>query len=200
MQRFATLLMIYGMAALAAPAAAQETPPQDRVEIAEGDGSGNTGRVATNIIAGSSNQQMFGVTVVIGDHSANVQSAEQFMARDPGVDRSTSIAIGPGAFSDNSGLVSVNLTAGTQNQSANLASLTIGTRGVVSDQMLAQASAPTGPAGSPAEGSDASNDTIAISESAFGGNSGLVQMNVIGGERNSSANTFALNISGGGTQ
>lgn len=200
MRPLAKLFAVASLATLATPAAAQEAPAQDDIEVAPGEVTGNNGRVAVNIIAGSSNQQLSGAAITVGDYAVNVQSADQYMARTPGTDRSTSIAIGPGAYSNNSGLVSVNLTAGTQNQSANLAALNIGNRGVVSDQMLAQASAPTGPAGSSAEGPDASNDRIAISETAFGGNSGLVQMNVIGGERNSSANTFALSISGGGTQ
>jgi len=69
---------------------------------------------------------------------------------------------------------------------------------VVSDQMLAQSSAPTDPAGPSAQALRPSNDSIDIDDAAFAGNSGLVQMNVVGGERNSSANTFALNISAGG--
>ncbi len=199
MRAFASLLLAGGLAALASPALAQDPDrAQDEVLIGEGEVTGNNGRVAVNIIAGSGNQQLSGASIAIGEHAVNVQSAEQYMDRIPGADRSTLLAIGPGAFSNNDGLVSVNLTAGTQNQSANLAALTIGNSGVVSDQMLAQASAPTGPAGLSAEGLDAPNDTIAISDSAFAGNSGLVQMNVIGGERNSSANTFALNLSAGG--
>ena len=113
-------------------------------------------------------------------------------------DRSTSIAVGPNSFSNNSGLLSVNISAGNQNQSASLASLAIGNSGVVSDQMLAQTSAPTGPSGASAQGLENANDSIVIDDTAFSSNSGLVQMNLVGGERNSSANTFALNISAGG--
>jgi hypothetical protein len=95
-------------------------------------------------------------------------------------------------------MVSLNLTAGNQNQSANLAALVISNNGAVSDLMLAQASAPTEPSGASAQVQDSRNDSVVVDDTALGGNCGLVQMNLIGGERNSSGNTFALNILAGG--
>jgi hypothetical protein len=64
--------------------------------------------------------------------------------------------------------------------------------------MLAQASAPTEPSGASDQGLTGRNDSVVVDDTALSGNSGLVQMNLIGGERNSSANTFALNLSAGG--
>lgn len=184
---------------LAVSAAAQDDAArQDIATVAEGDGSGNSGRIAVNIAAGTQNQQIGSAIIAIGELPIGVQLVEQRLDSPDMTDRATSIAVGPGTFSDNTGLLSVNLTAGSQNQSANLALLTIGTNGVVSDQMLAQTSAPTKPAGTSDPGLDVPNDAIAIDDSAFGGNSGLVQINLVGGERNSSANTFALNVSAGG--
>ncbi len=177
---------------------APETAAQDFAEIASDTLSGNSGRVAINIAAGDANQQVGTAIIALGDTAITAQSAEQIMDAAQSADRATSITIGAGALSNNSGLVSLNLTAGTQNQSANLAALTIGYSGVVSDQMLAQSSAPSDPASSPAQAPPTSNDRIAIDDAAFAGNNGLVQMNVVGGERNSSANTFALNVSAGG--
>lgn len=177
---------------------APETAAQDIAEIASDTLSGNSGRVAINIAAGDANQQLGTAIIALSDTAITTQSAEQIMDAAQSADRATSITIGAGALSNNSGLVSLNLTAGTQNQSANLAALTIGHNGVVSDQMLAQSSAPSDPASSPAQAPPTSNDRIAIDDAAFAGNNGLVQMNVVGGERNSSANTFALNVSAGG--
>lgn len=178
---------------------AQETSPaQDSVVVAAGEGSGNGGRISINIAAGSQNQQAAAATIAIGEIA--LQSIAALQVIDPAdmTDRTTSIAIGPTAFSNNSGMVSINLAAGSQNQSANLAALTIGNLGVVSDLMLAQSSAPTKPSGSSAQDLNPRNDSVIIDDTALGGNSGLVQVNLIGGERNSSANTFALNISAGG--
>ena len=93
---------------------------------------------------------------------------------------------------------SITITAGTQNQSANLAALAIGQNGALSDQMLSQTRAPTGPSGGTAPATTGPNDIIAIDDDAFGRGSGLLQANLIGGERNSSANTFSLTVTAGG--
>ena len=185
--------------AIAAPLAAQQSETaQDSAEIAANELSDNGGRIAINIAAGDGNQQLGAATVAIGEIAITGQNAAQLIDTNSTRDRATSITIGAGALSNNSGMVSLNLTAGTHNQSANMATLAIGNSGVVSDQMLAQSSAPTDPAGPSAQALQPSNDRIDIDDAAFAGNSGLVQMNVVGGERNSSANTFALNISAGG--
>ncbi|WFL75948.1 hypothetical protein P7228_07975 [Altererythrobacter arenosus] len=189
------LFLLFG----AVPLAAQDDQgAQDEVLVAEGSTSGNSGRIAVNVAAGSQNQQAGSAVIAIGDIPIGANAVSQHIATPDMTDRRTAVAVGPGALSNNSGLLSVNLSAGNQNQSANLATLTIGTSGVVSDQMLAQTSAPTNPAGQSGPGLEAPNDAIAIDDSALAGNSGLVQINLVGGERNSSANTFALNVSAGG--
>lgn len=199
------LLTGAGLLMLATPVMAQVSGADipvaaaDAITVAAGEGSGNTGRVAVNVAAGNNNQQAGAAAIAIGGTAIAGGSVQQAMDRIGGADRPTAITIGAGAFSDNQGLVSINLTAGHQNQSANLAALAIGTLGVVTDQMLAQSSAPTKPAGPSVPSLDAPNDVIAVDDSAFGGNSGLVQVNLVGGERNSSANTFALNVSAGGS-
>lgn len=193
-----TIIAIPFAAALIAPVTvghSQELPEtQDEVVIAAGDGSGNSGRIAINAASGSQNQQVAAATVAIGQVAAQAIAVHQIIATADPADRVTSIAIGPGALSNNSGMVSLNVTAGNQNQSANLAALAIGNLGVVSDLMLAQASAPTEPSGSSAQGPGLHNDSVIVDDTALGGNSGLVQVNLIGGEGNSSANTFALSI------
>lgn len=188
-------------ALIAAPGTtqAQDTPAaQDRVLVAAGEVNGNGGRVAFNIAVGSQNQQAAAATIAIGNIALQSIAVQQVVETADLTDRTTSIAIGPAAFSNNSGMVSINLTAGNQNQSANLAALAIGNLGAVSDLMLAQARAPTEPSGAAAQGLDPRNDSVIVDDTALGGNSGLVQVNLIGGERNSSANIFALNISAGG--
>ncbi|RJY09812.1 hypothetical protein [Aurantiacibacter aquimixticola] len=183
--------------AIAAPVAAQDDPA-DAVVVAEGDGSGNSGRVAINIAAGDRNQQAGSAVIAIGDVTVMTHSLRQDMAASDDIDRATRIEIGAGAFSNNSGMTSLNVTAGSQNQSANLASLSVFGSASLSDQMLAQSRAPTTPAASAAPSAAPGNDAIAIDDAAFAGNSGLVQLNVVGGERNSSANTFVLQFPAGG--
>jgi hypothetical protein len=190
----------FTLLALTAESAAAQIadPAEDTVTVSAGEGSDNQGRIAVNIAAGTRNQQIGSAVVAIGDLPIAIHDVlQQNDAVDPN-DRRTQILVGPGAFSNNSGMASINIAAGIQNQSANLATLTVGNSGVVSDQMLAQTSAPLQPVQSLAQGTESPDDTISINETAFGGNSGLVQVNLVGGERNSSANTFALNVSAGG--
>ena len=184
-----------------APAAAQTQMPgasQDSILVEVGQGSDNAGRVAINIASGSNNQQAAAATIALGEIAAQSIAVRQTILPADLTDRATRIVIGPGAFSNNSGMVSLNLAAGNQNQAANLAALAISNTGAVSDLMLAQASAPTEPSGASDQGLTGRNDSVVVDDTALSGNSGLVQMNLIGGERNSSANTFALNLSGGG--
>jgi hypothetical protein len=187
--------------AAAAPAVAQTQAAeasQDSILVEASQGSGNGGRVAINLASGLQNQQAAAATIALGNFVSQDSSVQQTIFPAHLADRVTSIVIGPAAFSNNSGMVSLNLTAGNHNQSANLAAVAISNNGAVSDLMLAQASAPTEPSGASVQVPGSRNDSVVVDDSALGGNSGLVQINLIGGERNTSGNTFTLNISAGG--
>lgn len=175
----------------------EQTRAEDAIILTGHVGAGHSGRLAVNIIAGSRNQQASSAILAVGGaaltHGRIVQHADGASA-----DRTTRIAIGPGAFAGISGLASINITAGTQNQSANLAALAIGQTGALSDQLLSQTRAPTEPNGGTAPAATGPNDVITIADDAFGQGSGLFQGNLIGGERNSSANTFSLTVAVGG--
>ena len=170
---------------------------EDRVTVGSGDGSGNVGRLAVNIAAGDQNQQLSSATLAIGDVAAAGGSAIQRAAVDGG-DSAARVHIADDAFTGNSGIISLNISAGRQNQSANLAAFAIGQSGALTEQYLEQSRAPVEPPGGMATEPAAPNDTVEISDDAFGQSSGLFQANLIGGERNSSANTFSLTISAGG--
>lgn len=188
------------LAAIAiAPLCAQSSDvPRDAATFGEGEGSGNSGRVAFNVAAGSQNQQLSSAVLAQGDVAVSKEAVRQSMQSTGDEDRPTSLTVMDGAFSNNSGLVSINLTVGSQNQSANVAALTIATSGALSDQLLEQSRAPAEPSGGIEPGSVEANDSVAVGDGAFSGGSGLTQVNLIGGERNSSANTFSLNISAEG--
>ena len=174
--------------------AAQSTSDtQDEVILTGHEGAGHTGRLAINIAAGTLNQQASSALLAIGD-VAHMQGAILQHAAAGNEDRATAIMLGPQAFAGIAGMASINIMAGTHNQSANLAMLAIGRAGALSDQLLAQTLAPTEPIGGTAQSTSGQNDVIAIDETAFGRGSGLFQANLIGGERNSSANTFSLTV------
>jgi hypothetical protein len=178
-------------------AAQSDTAPADQVILDSGEGAGHSGRLAVNIAAGNGNQQASSAILAIGDVALTQGQIIQHAEASEG-DRATQIVLGPGAFAGTSGFVSINISAGTQNQSANLAALAIGRSGALSDELLAQTRAPHEPSGGTAMAATGGNDTIAIDDGAFAQGSGLFQANLMGGERNSSANTFSLTVTAGG--
>lgn len=179
--------------------ASGDAPAIDEVVVPGGSAAGSSGRVAVNIAAGDTNQQLGSAVIAIGDIAAITETAHQRMTAGAPDDHATSITVEDGAFSGLNGLTSINITAGTQNQMANLAALAIGNSGAMSDQLLEQSRAPIEPNGGTPDGSLPANDQIAIGDTAFGDGNGLIQVNLIGGEGNSSANTFALAIASEGS-
>lgn len=90
-------------------------------------------------------------------------------------------------------MAGINIAAGNQNQMANLAAVAIGNHEALSDQLLSQSRASIEPNGSTG-GTGDRNDSIQISDNAFRDSSGLIQVNLIGGERNSSSNIFVMSV------
>lgn len=167
---------------------------QDKVVLSGGNSeAGVNGRLAVNSAAGEGNQQINDATIALGDIAWGNSQVRQDITGTDSRDRATYVGVEGDAFANSTGLVSVNAAAGIQNQMANIAVLSIGRIGAISDQLLAQSRAPSEPSGSTG-GAEARNDVVAISDDAFRDSSGLVQINLIGGERNSSANTFVLNV------
>lgn len=182
------------------PLSAQEIDPiADQILVPGGSGAGSSGRLAINIAAGNNNQQIGDAALAIGDIAIVNQMVLQRFDGAPATDRATEIILEDGAFSGVNGLTSISIAAGSQNQMANLALLAIGTSGVLSDQLLEQSRAPVEPRGAAESGSLPSNDRITIGETALADGSGLIQVNLVGGEDNSSANTFALSITSEGS-
>ena len=184
------------LAALAAQDAPQST---DEIMVPANTAAASSGRIAVNIAAGDNNQQLGDAAIAIGDIALVTETAIQRLVGPAPTDHITKITIEDGAFAGTNGLTSINITAGSQNQMANLAALAIGNNGVMSDQLLEQTRAPIEPKGGSPEGALPSNDRIAIGDTAFGNGNGLIQVNLIGGEGNSSANTFALSIASDGS-
>lgn len=195
----AFLAMAFGPLIPVTCLAAQEAvPPDNAVVLANGEGSGSTGRIAVNIAAGNHNQQVSSVLVAQGNIALTHGDIVQHAATSATEDTANRIEIGPEAFAGIAGLASINITAGTQNQSANLATLAIGQSSALSDQLLEQTRAPIEPSGGTALAETGPNDVITIDDGAFGRGNGVFQANLIGGERNSSANTFSLTVMAGG--
>lgn len=188
------------------PLAAQLPPDDSAIEASDtahleaGSVTNAQGRIAVNVAAGSGNQQIGDAIIAIGGTAVSTEIVRQSDLSASSVDRSTRITLDDGAIAGNTGMLSVNVTAGSHNQSANLAQVSIATHGALSDQLLEQSRASIEPARGAGDPSVARNDSIVVGDAALSGNSGLAQINLVGGERNSSANLFQLNVSAGATE
>ena len=186
----------------AVPAHAQDgSAGQDIVVLEARTLDANSGRTSINIAAGDHNQQAAAALVAIGTFATGALSLDQTLTENNrGIAGPAEVVVGAGAVTDNSGLVSLNVSAGNGNQSANLTILNISQSGALSDLQLSQARAPSEPSGSISPSSADTEHSVSIANDAFSGNAGLVQINLTGGEANASANTFVLNVSAGGQQ
>jgi hypothetical protein len=102
------------------------------------------------------------------------------------------------AFSESLGMIAVNSVAGSQNQQANLAAIVIGIDApAISLNLLEQTRSGAMPEPNPDAQTEGSEKFANIGPNAFANAGGLIQVNVTAGERNSTANLFALSIAGG---
>ncbi len=172
----------------------------DTTTITDDAFKGAQGRVGVNVSAGTFNQQTNSAVVAIGGELAEganvvVQKLGGNTVSGTGPQSAT---IDGHAFADSLGMIAVNSVAGSQNQQANLAAIVIGINGpAVSLNLLEQTRSSAEPDPNPEAPTDAHEKIANIGPNAFENASGLVQVNVTAGERNSTANLFALSIAGG---
>ena len=172
------------------------TAGNDKVTI---EGGSVTGVATVNAAAGSVNQQVnAGVISSSGDFASAIGMLSQSMGDVPDSTGKLVATVAPDSFAHSQGWVAVNGAAGSGNQQANLAIIAIGINGAaLSDMALSQARAPHEPTGDPETEAAPPDRSVAIGRGAFANSSGLVQVNLIGGDRNSSANVLTLAASAG---
>lgn len=186
------------LAAASGSGSGQTTPaPADQATVPTGTGAGSNGRIAVNIAAGDRNQQVGSAVLAIGANASGGASIRQAIDDGTRQDRATRVAVEGNAFAHSQGLISLNVTAGSENQMANSAVFSLGIEGLAaSDMMLEQSRASTQPNGGPRAAAGA-NDNVTVGDGVLRDSSGLIQVNLVGGERNTSANSFVLNVSAG---
>ncbi|QDP18495.1 hypothetical protein [Sphingomonas xanthus] len=156
------------------------------------------GRIAVNVASGNGNQQASSAVIAVGTTGIGSNGVDQHSSSRNSLTGPTHAEIQAGALSGLQGMISINVAAGNDNQEANLAVVALALGGsALTNTMLSQtrAEAPQ------KVGQDAPSrgaDSAMLSPDALTGSHGLIQINLVAGERNSSANTFALNVSGGG--
>jgi hypothetical protein len=192
--RGASILWLALIGAAPWAAHAQEPPVNLSEDIVGLSGSeGGEGRIAVNAAAGNQNQQVNVGVIAIGDNAAALGGIIQVSNAPTALPSAFKSAVIEGdAFAGSKGMIAVAVAAGSNNQQANLAVVALGFEGqVATDVMLSQARASTSPSGGP-EQAALPEVVTGVSPGAFAGASGVVQVSLVGGERNSSANIFAL--------
>ncbi len=153
-----------------------------------------------NGASGNNNQQLNVGSIAQGGLASGSGSARQYLGTSSGDSGAAKTSIAAGSFSDSTGWIAVNGVSGNDNQQANVAAFAFGIEaGAAADNLLSQTRASTQPAGGRDAPAAEPERSVVIGEGAFEGSSGLVQVSLIGGDRNSSANTFALSVSGPAT-
>lgn len=177
--------------------AGPELPAYVTRSVIDGNALSNVrGRFAVNMAAGDSNAQTNAGAMAIG-LDGGTAAALVGVHQATGWSRATapdlSIAvIGGRAFANSSGAVSVNQTSGAGNTQANGMAVAVGFDvEAASESVLAATASGVGLAG-PARG--ANMKAVSISDSAFRGSRGLVQINQSAGSGNSTANNFAFQL------
>ena len=184
--------------ASAAPAAPPVVPTgTDRVSIGAAGGA-ITGAATVNSASGVNNQQVNAGLIANGDTATTAAIIAQVMSEQGGAaGRNAHVSVAAGAFAGSHGWLAVNGAAGANNQQINLAIVAQGIEGlVVSDTMLAQTRASAIPKGEEGTAKDGPERSVAIGNGAFANSSGIIQLSLIGGDRNTTANSFALLVAG----
>lgn len=177
--------------------ALNELPMYVTTSVIDGDALSNTrGRFAVNVAAGDSNAQVNAGALSI-DPSGGLAAANVISHQSVGQNSVTapdlSIAIiGDRAFTNSAGAISVNQTSGVGNAQANGMAIALGVEvEAVSESLLSATASGVG-----LNGVDSSSGEKAatISNTAFQGSHGLIQINQSAGSGNSTTNNFAFQL------
>lgn len=189
------LSWITALPALPLLASAGAAVANNRVEI---DGGPVGGIVMVNAASGGQNQQANVGTAARGANAVSQIQLHQGLSQSGLSSPADTATIAASAFAGANGWIAVNGAAGNDNQLANVGAFTFAIESAgLSDIQLDQSSASTRPTSSPAlPGAQSAERTAAIGDGAFRNASGLVQVNLIGGDRNASANSFAATVLG----
>ena len=161
------------------------------------------GVVNVNMASGDGNAQANAAAIALGMGNGEaaakvhaVQSGVMSQAAGPG---SATASITDNAFANASGLISINQASGAANIQANGIAIALGVKGkVVADSTLAATLSGAGPTAGPG-GSSKGTREVSVSNTAFQGASGVIQVNQSAGVGNVTANSFALRVMTGAT-
>jgi hypothetical protein len=191
------LIELYVFGALALLVVPIEAVAQDAgAANAELSGGPSSGAVAANLAAGDANQQANVGVVALGQTGLSIATVAQSLSNPPLAQQAAAQAgIADDAFAGSSGWIAANIAAGSANQQANIASIASGLSGqALTATLLSQSRAESTKPGVSSGDDPPTQYATHIGDGAFAASSGVVQVNIAAGDRNTSANVFGLSI------
>ncbi|WP_449432930.1 adhesin [Pseudomonas putida] len=152
------------------------------------------GNLTVNQAAGDQQQQANARAFAIGhDASATTEIRQRLRSRvDPSIDARSSIQ--GDAFSNGSGALGVNQSAGASNQQANALRISISAQPqTIDDSVLKQQNVALITNSDPTD-SAPGHRQVSISDQAFTGSRGVIQLNQSAGVGNQTANTLSVRV------
>ncbi len=190
------MLRIALLVAMAIPATTLAEQAQvNNLSIIDNSGRTYQGVLSVNQAAGSQQQQINGRALAIGTHANASTDFHQYQEMN-GIDTSMNAQanITGSAFTNGSGVLGVNQSAGAGTQQINSfrVSIASGTQSV-DDSVLAQQNVVLSQDSGAAEASPGER-VVAIDRQAFAGSSGVVQLNQSAGVGNQMVNTVSIRV------
>ncbi|MFJ7141608.1 adhesin [Pseudomonas protegens] len=157
-------------------------------------GTGYTGNFNVNQAAGDQQQQTNVRAIAIGTNATATTSVNQRITTPADRSVNTSSTIGGNSFSNGSGALGVNQSAGANNQMANALRISISANPQsIDDSALSQQNVALLP-NSGATGTQQGSRQVVTSDQAFTGSRGVIQVNQSAGVGNRMANTLSIRV------
>lgn len=164
---------------------------------------GSRGAIGVNIAAGDANAQLnaraLAVSIGQGVASATVHAAQRVELLGDAPDSAVSLIQG-NAFSNASGMISVNHASGVANAQVNDIAIGFAIGGVAVTESELSLTVTGQPGGRTTREQTPQHRQASISGSAFEGTTGVVQINQLAGSGNATSNSFGLSVSLGAEQ
>ncbi|WP_397453513.1 adhesin [Pseudomonas sp. NA-150] len=188
------LAMLCSASAFAQPPVINSAPVINNAEI-DSSGQQYQGNAAVNQAAGDQQQQANARAIAIGPNaSANTQIRQRLHnAADPTIDAKATIS--GNSFSNGSGILGVNQSAGASNQQANAVHIAISAQPQSLDDSVLKQQNVTLLNSSGSTNPTPGSRQIATSDQAFTGSRGVIQVNQSAGVGNQTANILSVRVS-----
>lgn len=194
------LLLLATQVAAETPQLAEPVGYSTQAVISDFALGGSRGVIGVNVVAGDSNAQLNAraLAVSVGQGvsaTARIKASQHVGLPGGGPDSATSL-IGGNAFLNATGLISVNHASGVGNAQINDFAIGVAVGGVAVTESELNLTV-TGQPVADAAVADAAGQhrEVAISDTAFTGSSGVVQINQLAGSGNATSNSFGLSVS-----